>query len=159
MIDKHAILSGVRSALLADGDVNTFSKSIHIISGPAALKSRKLGLTRMILIQDGGVTKEDESTNSTVYTFTVHAACIEPKGDLRRDAPMESATDGIKAVCIELDRNTAIYSTSSVWIEQARASEMPATEEIWADLTDQSTETPFVMAAAVIQYRVYRREI
>lgn len=159
MIDKHAILSGIKAALLADGDVNTFSKSIHIISGPAALKSRNLGLIRMILLQDGGAVKEDESTNSAIYSFTVNVVCIEPKGDLRHDAPMEAVTDAIKAVCIELDRNTAVYSTASVWIEQARAAEAAATEEIWADLTDQATKTPFVMAAAVIQYRVYRREI
>lgn len=157
--NKYGVMIGAKSALLLDAAVTSFSKNIHLIPHNANIKSFDLGLNRSILIRDAGAVSGEESTNSTVFDFTLHIACIDAKGDLSRMAATARVMAAARDVCEELDGNTGIYATATEWIETAKATEVPATEEIWGDLVEQVDKTPFVMAAAVVKYQIYCLEV
>lgn len=156
--NKYGVLIGAKAALIGNTDVIAFTSTIQIIPRDAVLGHFNIGRNSMILLRDGGAARSDESTTAVTWDFTLHIAIIDIGGDSERYNAAKRVMAARQDICEVLDRNTAIYSTSTQWIEQAHVTDIQDVQKIWSDLFDQADDTPFTMETAAIKYKIFCQE-
>ena len=111
------------------------------------------------MLRDGGCPRGEESTLSTVFSMQVHIAVTEAKGQKDTMAETKHVMDAIRAIGAALNRNVSVYATASEWVETAKLSDIPPSQEVWADVVEQGKGLPCVMATAVMEYKIYCQEV
>lgn len=109
-----------------------------------------------ILFKLGIATLEEEGTCSDVWKVEADIGAVA----MRAKRPRLSNQDAVLDIDDDLRRvfvdDTSIYSESDIWIESARAVEMPPVVQVWNELYNDPNMALGDLAAIRMEYIIYQ---
>ena len=154
---RKPILEGILAAAQADATLLAFcpASRMKILRRPIdSIPDWILHGNTGILIKMGTSVIEEEGTCSDVWLVEVDIAAVSMRAAyprLKNQDAVFDIDDDLRRVFVD---DTTIYSESDVWIETARAVEIPPVAQVWSELYSDPDAAIGDMAAIRMEYIV-----
>ena len=157
--EKFPFMLGVRDALKNNSTINSWAGCIELIDQEPTQdvieSSERYG--NLIWIRDAGAMKLDQGTMSETWKFSISIAALAYNDYWARNSGMKSVNEIEDDIRQELHRNRSVFSAANVYIEIARAINVPPTVSVWGGLYEGRQAMGWKMALIEMEYVLYQR--